>query len=1006
MIQRVCKMAPVKYKCPKAESAECNWEAELDPLVASVYIQSHLDDMHPKIARAKPPTLPLPKLAAQVSQDVFDEFWQEWLNWKASSSVETGKESGYLLQCAEASLKAEIQASTTNAMAKPENDLMELLRKHAVVTRAKCAMVTDLLNIRQSEDEPVRKFKSRIDAVARNCGLEVACTHPCCATKGKISFAEVVAKHVLVNGLHDVDIRKEVLGTAGLDDKSLMETVGIVENKETALRSMPEYRSNGKADALSGYRNSKKIEKTDPRLQQKGKCETCRKEFKNRQLRRGKNKPDEITTLKLCYDCWTASRKKLKKDGARGKSNAKDGSEESSAATDWVQDEEFLAVSGEGAVRVPGPSTDAVVEKESALAVKAVTHGDRQSAGQRSTHKSLAVSREDAVRVPGPSMDAAVEMGWQIVARRRHGNRRSGRQQTPAIMASTAEAAIPPMMWDPDRGWTHKAEGHGKISLTAFTREEDLRKFGIRHRQVRPTVVSVVADSGCQSPIMGLNTLYRLGLNKSDLTRIRATATSISGQKIEIIGIVVLRFSGRDKVSGATVETAGQVRVAADVRDIYISKSMMMDLGILSKDFPSISTGNDREAAALAACKPPPAGDRAPCGCLRRTEPPPVPKTLPFEPVEKNVEKMKEYLLTTYASSAFNKCTHEPLPMMKCAPIRIHVKEDAKPIACKTASTVPLHLREAVQKQLDEDVALGTLEKVAIGTPTTWQARMHVVTKPDGTPRRTVDLRHLNDHCIRETEHIVPPYKQARLIPAGVWKTKSDAWNGYHSCPLDERDRHLTTFITEGGRYRYRAAPQGFMASGDGYNQRYGRLVEDMPRTTRCVDDLALWDTDMEEHWWRTIRYLDKIARNGIIISPAKFEFCSREIEFAGFRITWNGVKPLAKYLDAVAKFPRPTNITDIRSFFGLINQLAHYAQLRDLMAPFKPFLSPRTRFQWTEELEELFIKAKKEIVEAIKEGVEIFEPERTTVLSTDWSKQGIGYFLYQKYCDEDNNML
>ena len=98
------------------------------------------------------------------------------------------------------------------------------------------------------------------------------------------------------------------------------------------------------------------------------------------------------------------------------------------------------------------------------------------------------------------------------------------------------------------------------------------------------------------------------------------------------------------------------------------------------------------------------------------------------------------YLLDSYACSTFNKCPHEPLPMMKCAPIRIHVKEDAKPVACKTASTVPLHLWEAVQRQLDEDVTLGMLEKVPIGTPTTWLARMHVVTKPDGTPRRTVPV--------------------------------------------------------------------------------------------------------------------------------------------------------------------------------------------------------------------------------------------------------------------------
>ncbi len=145
-----------------------------------------------------------------------------------------------------------------------------------------------------------------------------------------------------------------------------------------------------------------------------------------------------------------------------------------------------------------------------------------------------------------------------------------------------------------------------------------------------------------------------------------------------------------------------------------------------------------------------------------------------------------------------------------------------------------------------------------------------------------------------------------------------------------------------------------------------------------------MWDDDMETHWWRALKYIDKIARNGIIISPQKFEFCAREIEFAGFLITETEVKPLPKYLDAVANFPRPTNITDVRSFFGLICQLAHYAKLCDIMAPFKPFLSPKVRFQWSDELEEAFVVAKQEIVAAIKEGVEIFEPGRTTALSPD----------------------
>ena len=44
-------------------------------------------------------------------------------------------------------------------------------------------------------------------------------------------------------------------------------------------------------------------------------------------------------------------------------------------------------------------------------------------------------------------------------------------------------------------------------------------------------------------------------------------------------------------------------------------------------------------------------------------------------------------------------------------------------------SNVPLHLREVVKEQLDEDVTLGTIEEVPIRTKTTWQARIHIVTK-------------------------------------------------------------------------------------------------------------------------------------------------------------------------------------------------------------------------------------------------------------------------------------
>ena len=109
--------------------------------------------------------------------------------------------------------------------------------------------------------------------------------------------------------------------------------------------------------------------------------------------------------------------------------------------------------------------------------------------------------------------------------------------------------------------------------------------------------------------------------------------------------------------------------------------------------------------------------------------------------------------------------------------------------------------------------------------------------------------------------------KQARSIPAYTFRTVTDCWNGYHSCPLAEEDRHLTTFITEWGRFRYCAAPQGYMAAGDGYNQRYDNIIADVQRKTKCVDDVCMWDTTLEEHWWRVIDYLIRLGKNGVILN-------------------------------------------------------------------------------------------------------------------------------------------
>ena len=104
-----------------------------------------------------------------------------------------------------------------------------------------------------------------------------------------------------------------------------------------------------------------------------------------------------------------------------------------------------------------------------------------------------------------------------------------------------------------------------------------------------------VADTGCQACLMGLQQLYKMGLQKSDLGRIWSASTSINGSSLNVLGLVVLRLAGVDPTTGRIVETAAQVRVAEVVKDLSISKNVMIALEIIPADFPRITAAGTGE---------------------------------------------------------------------------------------------------------------------------------------------------------------------------------------------------------------------------------------------------------------------------------------------------------------------------------------------------------------------------------------------------------------------------
>ena len=110
----------------------------------------------------------------------------------------------------------------------------------------------------------------------------------------------------------------------------------------------------------------------------------------------------------------------------------------------------------------------------------------------------------------------------------------------------------------------------------------------------------------------------------------------------------------------------------------------------------------------------------------------------------------------------------------------------------------------------------------------------------------------------------------------------------------------------------------------------------------KIVDDVIVWNNDIEEAFFRVCNILSHSNRSGMVFSPEKFNFAKEGVEYAGIIISKDGIRPTDKYLQTILKIPTPKNIHDIRAWFGLINQISSCFATSTVMAPFRHLLCVR----------------------------------------------------------------
>ena len=291
-------------------------------------------------------------------------------------------------------------------------------------------------------------------------------------------------------------------------------------------------------------------------------------------------------------------------------------------------------------------------------------------------------------------------------------------------------------------------------------------------------------------------------------------------------------------------------------------------------------------------------------------------------------------------------------------PYEIKLRPNYSPHAIFTPRRVPLPLREKVRHELERMESLGIISKVE--EPTSWCAGIVAVPKKDGSVRICVDLRPLNLCVMRETHPLPKVDDILAQISGGVMFSKLDANSGFWQVPLAKNSQHLTTFLTHFGRYKFNKLPFGICSAPEVFQKRMNQILEGLQGVLCLIDDVLVFGRTEEEHGVRLHAVLQRLRSAGVTLNKKKCSFFLRSIKFLGHIVNQEGVAADPDKVSAVVQMASPQNVTEVRRFLGMVNQLAKFSPcVSEMSHPLRQLLSSKSDWTWNPMLEEAFVNLK-----------------------------------------------
>ncbi len=215
--------------------------------------------------------------------------------------------------------------------------------------------------------------------------------------------------------------------------------------------------------------------------------------------------------------------------------------------------------------------------------------------------------------------------------------------------------------------------------------------------------------------------------------------------------------------------------------------------------------------------------------------------------------------------------------------------------------------KETIIKEVERLCKLGVLERQPASE---WALPSFIIPKKDKTVCFLSDFWEVNKRLVRTPFPISKISTVLQEIEGFSYATALDLNMGYYTITLDPDASKICIIIFPWGKYSYKRLPMGITGSSDIFQGKMLELMETLEYVRAYLGNLlCISKLSLEDHLEKLEEVLRQLWDAGLKVNAAKLTFCTLEIEYLGYVLIRDGIKPQNNKVQAILAIKPPTGV-------------------------------------------------------------------------------------------------